>query len=167
MAHCKISDHKFTLGVPPYAKGHPSAEYLTWRDTVKGQMLASGNIIDNNQFPDAEFQQIIGGIRRLKPACDELATASAVNNMISIQQIDKAVLPLVNDCRNKLAHTIKTTKKMPPRPGIPPGPVIVNPVLLPLNAPAQCQWSLQQVYRTVSHLSKMLQGQPKTHLLPW
>jgi len=142
MDHRKISDHKLTLGVPPHAKGHPPAEYLTWRDAVKDQMLARGYITDNSQFPDAEFQQIVGGMRRLKPACDELTTASAVNNMPSMQEIDEAVLQLVKDCGKKLAHTIKTTKKVPPGPGVPPGQVIVNPVLLPLNAPAQCQWSI-------------------------
>ena len=142
MDHRKISDHKLTLGVPPHAKGHPPAEYLTWRDAVKDQMLARGYITDNSQFPDAEFQQIVGGMRRLKPACDELATASAGNNMPSMQEIDEAVLRLVKDCEKKLAHTIRTTKKVPPGPGVPPGQVIVNPVLLPLNAPAQCQWSI-------------------------
>jgi hypothetical protein len=142
MDHRKISDHKLTLGVPPHAKGHPPAEYLMWWDAVKDQMLARGYITDNSQFPDAEFQQIVGGMRRLKPACDELATASAVNNMPSMQEIDEAVLQLVKDCGKKLAHTIKTTKKVPPGPGVPPGQVIVNPVLLPLNAPAQCQWSI-------------------------
>jgi len=109
---------------------------------VKDQILARGYITDNSQFPDAEFQQIVGGMRRLKPACDELATASAVNNMPSMQEIDEAVLQLVKDCGKKLAHTIKTTKKVPPGPGVPPWQVIVNPVLLPLNAPAQCQWSI-------------------------
>jgi len=142
MDHRKISDHKLTLGVPPHAKGHPLAEYLTWRDAVKDQMLARGYITDNSQFPDAEFQQIVGGMRRLKPACDEVATASAVNNMPSMQEIDKAVLQLVKDCGKKLAYTIKTTKKVPPGPGVRPGQVIGNPVLLPLNAPAQCPWSI-------------------------
>ena len=138
MDHRKISDHKLTLGVPPHAKGHLPADYLTWRDAVKDQMLARGYITDDSQFPDAKFQQIVGGIRRLKPAGDKLATALAVNNMPSMQAIDEAVLQLVKASGKKLAHTIKTTKKVPPGPGVPPGQVIVNPVLLPLNAPAQC-----------------------------
>jgi len=144
MHHRKISDHKLTLGVPPHAKGHPPADYLTWRDAVKleHQMLARGYITDNSQFPEAEFQQIVGGMRRVKPACDELATASAVNNMPSMQEIDKAVLQLVKDCGKKLTHTIKTTRKVPPGPRVHPGQVIVNPVLLRLNARAQCQWSI-------------------------
>ena len=138
----RISDHKLTLGVPPHAKGHPPAEYLMWWDAVKDHMLARGYIADNSQFPDAEFQQIVGGITRLQPACDELATASAVNNMPSMQEIDEAFLQLVKNCGKKLAHPIKTTKKVPPGPGVPPRQVIVNPMRLPLNAPAQCQWRI-------------------------
>jgi len=142
MNHRQISDHKLTLGVPPHAEGHYPAEYLTWRNAVKDQILARGYITDNSQFPDAKFQQIVGGMRRLKPACDELATVSAVNNIPSMQEIDEAVLQLVKASGKKLAHTIKTTKKVPPGPGVPPGQVIVNPVLLRLNAPAQCQCSI-------------------------
>jgi len=90
MDHHKIRVHKFTLGVPPYATGHPPAEYLRWWDAVKDQMLARGYISDNSQFPDAEFHQIVRGmsLRRLKPACDEHATASAVNNTPTMQEID-------------------------------------------------------------------------------
>jgi len=62
--------------------------------------------------------------------------------MPSMQEIDEAVLRLVKDSGKKLAHTIKTTKKVPPGPGVPRGQVIVNPVLLPLNTPAQCWCSI-------------------------
>jgi len=72
-------------------------EYVMWREGVKDHMLARGYITYNSQFPDAEFQQIVRGMRRLKPACDELATASAVNNVPSMQDIDEAVLQLVKD----------------------------------------------------------------------
>jgi len=44
MDHRKISDHKLILGVPPHGKGHPHADYLTWRDPVKDQMLARGSV---------------------------------------------------------------------------------------------------------------------------
>jgi len=142
MDHRKISDYKLTLGISPHAKGHSPSEYLMWRNTVKDQMLAKWYITENSPFPHPEFQQIVEGMRRLKPACNELVIASAVNNMPSMQEIDEAFLQLVNDCGKKLAHIIKTTKKVPPSPGVPPGQVIVNPVLLPLNAPAQCQWSI-------------------------
>jgi len=82
-------------------------------------------------------------MRRLKPACDELTTASAANNTASMQEIDEAVLQLVKDCGKKLAHTIRTNNHVPPPgPGVPPAQVIVRPMLLPLNAPPQCQWSI-------------------------
>jgi len=79
----------------------------------------------------------------LKAACDELATVSAANNMASMQEIDEAVLPLVKDCGKKLANTIRTNNHVPPPgTGVPPAPGIVRRMLLPLNAPPQCQWSI-------------------------
>jgi len=54
-------------------------------------MLARGYISDNWHFPDAKFQQIVTGMRRLKPGWDELAIESAANNMASMQEIDEAV----------------------------------------------------------------------------
>jgi len=106
-------------------------------------MLARGYISDNWHFPDAEFQQIIGGMRRLKPACDELATALAANNMASMQEMGEEVLQLVKDCGKKLTKTIETNNHVPPpSPRVPPAQVILNPILLPLNALSQCQWSI-------------------------
>ena len=87
-----ISAHMLGMGVPHHPINKPLPEYLCLRDAVKDEMLASGYISDNLHFPDAEFQQIVAGMRRLKPACDELATASAANNMASMHKIDKAVL---------------------------------------------------------------------------
>ena len=82
-------------------------------------------------------------MRRLKPACDKLATASAANNMASMQEIDEAVLQLVKDSGKKLANTIRTNNHVPPPgPGVPTAQVIVRPMLLPLNAPPQWQWSI-------------------------
>jgi len=131
------------MGVPHHPIKKPPPEYLRWRDAVKNQMLARGYISHNCNFPDAEFQQIVEGMRRLKPACDELATASPANNMASMQEIDEACLQLVKDCGNKLANTIRTNNLVPPpRPGVPPAQVIVRPVLVPLNAQPQCQWSI-------------------------
>jgi len=116
-----ISAHKLAMGVPHHPMNKPPSEYLCWRDAVKDQMLARGYISDNWHFPDAEFQQIAEGMGRLKPACDELATASAANNMASMHEIDEAVLQLVKDCGKKLANTIRTNNPVaPPGQGIPP-----------------------------------------------
>jgi len=135
-----ISAHKLAMGVPQHPIIKPPPEYLCWRDAVKDQMLASGYISDNWHFPDAKFQQIVEGMRRLKPACDELATASAANNMASMQEIDEAVLQLVKDSGKKPANTIRTNSHVhPPGQAVPPAPVIVRPMLLPLNALPQCQ----------------------------
>jgi len=99
-------------------------------------MLARGYISDNWHFLDAECQQIVEGMRRLKPECDELATVLAANNIASMQEIDEAVLQLVNDCGKKLANTIRTNNYVPPPgPGFSPAQVIVRLMLLPLNAP--------------------------------
>jgi len=138
-----ISTHKLAMGVSHHPINKPPPEYLCWRVVVKDQMLARGCISDNWHFPDAEFQQIVEGMRRLKPVCDELATASADNNMASMQEIDEAVLRLVKDCGKKLANTIRTNNQVPPPgSGVSPAQVIVRPMLLPLNAPPQCQWSI-------------------------
>ena len=111
---------------------------------MKDQILPRGYISDNWHFPDAEFPQIVEAMRRMKPACDELATASAANNMASMQAIDEAsVVQLVKDCGKKLPNTIRTNNHVPqPGPGVHPAQVIVWPMLLPLNAPPQCQWSI-------------------------
>jgi len=130
-------------GRPPSPDKQAPPEYLCWQHAVKDQMLVRGYISDNWHFPDAEFQQIVEGIRRLKPACDELATASAANNMASMQEIDEAVLQLVKDCGKTLANSIRTNNPVPPPgSGVPPAQGIVRPMLLPLNAPPQCQWSI-------------------------
>jgi len=130
-----INDHELTMGIPHPPKNKPPPEYICWRDAVKDLMSARGYISDNAHFPDAEFYQIVTGMRRLKPACDELATASAANNMASMLAIDEAVLQLVKDCGKKLTKTIRTNNDMPPPgPGVPPAQVIVNLILLPLNA---------------------------------
>jgi len=131
------------MGVPHHPINTPPPQYLCWRDAVKNHRLARGYISENWHFPDAEFPQIVEGMRRLNPACDELATASAANNIASMQEIDEAVLQLVKDCGKKLANTIRTNIQVPPRsPGVPTAQVIVRPMLVPLNAPPQCQWSI-------------------------
>ena len=137
---------------------------------MKDQMLPRGYISDNWHLPDAEFAQIVEGMRRLKPACDELATASAANNMGTMQEIDETVLQLVKDCGQKLANTIRTNNQIPPPgPGVPPAQVIVRPMVLSFNVLPQCQWSIAMA--VVPNVAKvlrwpMLLGQPKKYLLP-
>jgi len=169
--HRLINDHKLSMNIPHHHKNKPPV-YVCWRDAVKDQMLARGYISDNWHFPDAEFQQIVAAMRILKPACDELATASAANNMASMQEIDEAVLQLVMNCGKKLTKTIETNNHVPPPgPGVPPAQVILNPILLPLNAPPPCQWRIATAVPNAGPVVQnasgpMLLGQPKPYLLP-
>jgi len=129
-------------------------------------MLATGYISENAHFPDEEFQQIVAGMRTLKPACDEFATASAANNMASMQAIDQAVLQLVKDCGKWLTKTIRTNKNVPPPgPGVPLAQVIVNRILQPLNALPQCQWSIATAVPNAGPVGQN-PPQPKAYLLP-
>jgi len=166
--HQLINDYKLTMGISHHPQNKPPV-YVFWWGAVKDLMLARGYISNNWHIPDAEFQQIVSGMRRLEPGCDELATPFAANNMASMQGIDEAVFQLVKDCRKKLTKTIETNHHVPPPgPGIPPAHVIVNPILLPLNAPPQYQWSIAtHLYQTLAQLSDMLRrqmllGQPNT-----
>jgi len=139
----QLGAHTMAMGVPHHPINKPPPEYLCWRDDVEDQMLARGYISYKWHFPGAEFQQIVEGMRRLKPPCDELATASAATNIAGMQKIDEAVLQLVKDCGTKLANTIRTNNHVPPPgPGVPPTQGIVRPMLVPLNAPPECQWSI-------------------------
>ena len=133
----KIKRHKAFIGITDDAAGE--ALYAHWRETVKDQMLAR-NYEDIYQFPDAEFQQIVAGMRRLLPVCDALATASAANNIRLLQEIDKGVVQLVKDCGKKLTNTLGKRVGGAPRPGnpgVPPAQVIMRGAILPPGAPAQ------------------------------
>ena len=115
------------------------ALYGDWRDTVKDQMLAR-NYADIHKFPDAEFQQIVAGMRRLLPVCNALATASAANNIYLMQEIHEGVIQLVKDCGKKLTKTLGKCVPGAPSPGNPgvlPAQVIVRGTILPLGAPAE------------------------------
>ena len=119
------------------------AIYGAWRDAVKNQMLARGYQTDLHQFPDAEFLQIVTSIRQLRPAGDELATASAAKDIPGMQEVDEAVVQLVKDCGKKLTNTTNLKNKpFPQLPGVPPAQVMVPNILLPANAPPGSQWGL-------------------------
>jgi len=99
--------------------------------------------MDIHHFPDTSFLQIVAGFRQLRAACDELATASAANDIPGIQEVDEAVVQLVKDCGKKLTNTINLKNKTFPQvPGVPPAQVIVPNILLPANAPPGSQWGL-------------------------
>ena len=118
--------------------------YSAWRDLAKDLMIARNYVAGARAavYPDADFQPIVAGMRRLRPACDKLATASAAGDVARMRDIDEAVVHLVKDCVVKLFNTIKTQgpAAVQGQPGVPFAQIIVPGVLLSTNIPAQ--WGL-------------------------
>jgi len=115
-----------------------------WR-LVKDQLVAR-NVRPLANFAIGEFQHIVAGMRRLGPACDQLVTESAANNVARMWQADEAFVQLVKGCRSKLTTTMKkqlqvVAKGQPlpalGQPGVTTRRVIVPLLLLPLGAPIQ------------------------------
>jgi len=137
-----IGNHKRLLGVQPGGDG--AVLYKTWRICAKDLMIARGYTRDTDPstYPNADFQPIVAGMRRLRPACDELAAASAANNLQRIRDIDEAVVHLVKDCTKKLTNTLRSqnpAKGAPPpgQPGVPFAEIIVPGILVSTGIAAQ------------------------------
>jgi len=93
-------------------------------------------------FPDHHFQQIVAGMRTLRPACDSHVTATAANNRAVMPQIDEAVVQLVKDCGVKLRTTVKNRSTgLAPlgQNGVFYDQIMLRDRLLPPSAPDQ--WS--------------------------
>jgi len=130
----KIVDHKLSMGIPD-----DNHLYGEWREAVKDQMLARG-FRKIRTFPDHHFQQIVAGMRTLRPACDSLVTAAAANNRAVMRQIDEAVVQLVKDCGVKLRTTVKNRSTgLAPlgQNGVFYDQIMLSDRLLPPNAPDQ------------------------------
>ena len=104
------------------------------------------NLVNLATFPEADFYQIIEVMRRVRPACDTLATALAAKNVIGMQEADDAVVQIAKDCGWKLINTLANRAvaqlrgvKVAPlgQPGVLPAQVIIPNLLLPRNRPAQ------------------------------
>jgi len=118
------------------------------RRLVKDQ-LVERNFTPLANFGIGEFQQIVAGMRRLRPGCDQLVTESAANNVASMREADEAIVQLVKDCMSKLTTTMNkelqvVAKGLPApalgQPGVPTAQVIVPQLVLPQGAPIQ--WGL-------------------------
>ena len=64
------------------------------------------NFIQVGNFPIGYFQEIVAGMRTLLLMYNQLATASAANNVVNMQQADEAVLQLVKETIDKLTATM-------------------------------------------------------------
>jgi len=131
------------MGFPANNAG--AVVYKEWRPLVTDQLVAR-NLTPLANFAIREFQQVVAGMRRLPPACNELATESAANNVALMREADEAIVQPVKDCMSKLTTTMTkqlqvVTKAQPApalgQPGVPTAQVIVPPLLLPLGAPIQ------------------------------
>jgi len=91
-------------------------------------------------FSDHHFQQIVAGMRTLRPACDSLVTAGTANNRAVMRQIDKSVVQLVKDCEMKLRTTVKNCSiGLAPlgQNGVLYDRIMLSDQFLPHNAPDQ------------------------------
>jgi len=141
-----ITHYKGAMGFPANNAG--VVVYKEWRRLVNDQLVAR-NFTPLANFAIGEFQQIVAGMRRLRPACNQLATESAANNVARMREADEAIVQLVKDSMSKLTTTmnkqLQVVAKGQPQPalgqpGVPTAQVIVPPLLLPLGA--QIQWGL-------------------------
>ena len=110
-------------------------------------------------YPDTYFQPIVAGVRRLRPAWNELATASAAGNVARMQDIDEAVVHLVKESVVKLYNTTKTwgPAAVQGQPGVPFAQVIIRGIVLSTNIRAQ--WGLATA---VLNVATVLQNAPST-----
>jgi len=107
-----------------------------WRRLVKDQMVAR-NFTPLANFAIGELQQILRRMRRLRPACDQLATESAANNVARMWEASEAIVQLIKYCMSKLTTTrnkqLQVVAKGQPapalgQPGVPTAQVIVPPL---------------------------------------
>jgi len=136
-----ITHYKGAMGFPANDAG--AVVYNEWQRLVKDQLVAR-NFTPLANLAIGEFQQIIVGMRRLGPACDQLATESAANTVARMREADEAIVRLVKDCMSKLTtimnKQLQVVAKGQPtpalgQPGVPTAQVMVPPLLLPLGAP--------------------------------
>jgi len=83
-----ITHYKGAMGFPANNPG--AVVYKEWRRLVKDQLVAR-NFTPLADFTIREFQQIVGGMRRLRPACDQLTTESAANNVAAMRVADEVI----------------------------------------------------------------------------
>jgi len=112
---------------------------------VKDQLVAR-DFTPLANFAMGEFQQIIPGMSRLRPARHLVTRSSGANNVARISGANEAIIQLVKGSMSRLATTMKehldfVAKGQPApalgQPGVPSAQVIVLRLLLPLASPIQ------------------------------
>jgi len=112
-----------------------------WRDLGKDLMIAMKVVPGPTavNYPKADFNPMAEGmpVRRLRPACHQLATGSVANNQARIKDIEMAVVHIVMDYATKLVNRVKTDGGQLGENRVPFSEVIVPGILLSTNIPAQ------------------------------
>jgi len=73
---------------------------------LKKDELVARNFTPLATFAMGEFQQLIAGIRRLRPASDQLIPESPGNNVAHMREADEAILQLIRNSMSKLTITM-------------------------------------------------------------
>jgi len=139
---CKsITHYQGAMGFPANNAG--TVVYIEWWQLVKDQLVAT-NFTPRGNFAIAELKQIVAGMRSLRPACDQLVTESAANDVARMWEANEAIVQLVKDCMSKWTTTMNkqllvVAKGQPApalgQPGVPTTQGIVPPLLQPLRVP--------------------------------
>ena len=98
------------------------------KDLMIAMNLVPGPRKLSNQ--DTNFLPIAESMRRLRPVCNPLATASAGNNETGKHDIEEAVVHIVKDCARKLFNTVKTQGARPGQLGVLFAQMMVLEILL-------------------------------------
>jgi len=131
------------MGFPTNNAG--TVVYKAWWRLVKDPQVAR-NFTPLANFAIGEFHHIVARMRRLRPACAQLARESAADNVARMLKADEAIVQVVKDCMSKLTSTMNkqlqvVAKGQPApalgQPGVPTAQVIVPPLLRPLGASIQ------------------------------
>jgi len=95
-------------------------------------------------FTIREFQQMVAGMRRLRPGWDQLPPESGANNVARMREADEAIVQPVKDRMSKLTTSMNKPLAVVAmgqpapalgQPGVPTAQVIVPLLLLPLGDP--------------------------------
>jgi len=163
------------MGFP--ANNADAVVYKEWQRLVKDQLVAR-NFTPLANFAIREFQQMVAGVKRLRPACHQLATESAANNMSRMREADEAIVQLVKDCMSKWTTTMNkqlqvVAKGQPApalgQPGVPTAQVIVPLLRLPQGASIQWVPSMAQPNQAPvpqNALQAINQAQPPGQVIP-
>jgi len=136
-----IRNHKRNMGFTQVQA--QKKMYGEWRNCRKDQMIAKGLAPVGRiakGFSDANFLPIYTGMRTLCPACALIISTVVANDLHHREDIEGAVMELVNDSYRKLNETNNKGKRILPNAANPRGQVVV-PAWLPQRGTPNLSWA--------------------------